>query len=606
MVDKAALATFLAGWDASFGDPETLEVTPLKGGASNLTYRISSGGRSVILRRPPAGHKAATAHDMVREAQILRAIRPHFPRCPEVHAICEDPTVLGEPFFIMEELTGLIPRRTLPMRITPEKAREMCTALIDLQVQLHQIDLDATGLRSLGRPEGYVSRQIEGWSRRYRNARTDDVPSAEPVMDWLAANQPAERGAALIHNDYKFDNLVLDPDDPAQIRSVLDWEMAAIGDPLMDLGASLAYWVQRDDPPGLQAIRMLPTTVPGMMTRDELVARYAERAGIEIGDFRFYYVYGLFRLAGIAQQIYFRYKNGQSTNPMFAMFGQAVGQLLMQAESEIREHQRMHSESARLAKLQSTDLFRLDGRVAIITGASRGIGAATARLFAAHGAHVIVSSRRQESCEVVAAGIRAAGGQATAIACHVGHSDQRSALIAAVLERLGTVDILINNAATNPYFGPVIDTPEGALDKTVDVNLKGFLHLSQLAARAMRDGGGGCIINTSSINGVRPGLMQGIYSITKAALISMTQAFAKECAQHNIRVNAVLPGLTDTKLAGALVKDDAILGTFLPSIPLARVAQPEEIAPAFLFLASDAAAYITGTTITADGGYLIH
>jgi len=603
-MDTAALAGFLATWDAAFADPATLTVTQLTGGASNLTYRVEAGARSVILRRPPPGTKAATAHDMVREARILRAIKPHFPYCPEVYAVCEDPSVLGEPFFVMEELKGLIPGRKLPVRVSAAQARAMCASLVDLQVQLHQIDLEATGLGDLGKPDGYIARQIAGWSRRYRAARTDDVPAAERVMDWLEANRPPERGAALIHNDYKFDNLVLDADDPAQIRGVLDWEMATIGDPLMDLGASLAYWVQRDDSPGMQAVRTLPTTVPGMMTRDEVIARYAEKSGIEIGDFRFYYVYGLFRLAGIAQQIYYRYKNGQSDNPRFAMLGPAVGQLIAQAEAEIREHERMNTTDDRLATLQSTNLFRLDGKVAVITGASRGIGAATARLFAAHGAHVVVSSRRQESCEVVAAAIREAGGQATAVACHVGKPEHRAALIATVVEQLGKVDVLINNAATNPYFGPAIDTPEAALDKTVDVNLKGFFHLSQLAARAMRDSGGGSIVNTSSINGVRPGPMQSIYSITKAALISMTQSFAKECAQHNIRVNAVLPGLTDTKLAGALVKNEGILNTVLPLIPLNRVAQPEEIAPAFLFLASDAAAYVTGTTLTVDGGFL--
>lgn len=604
MVDTTALAGFLGSWDPAFGDPEALTVTRLAGGASNLTYRVEAGGRSVVLRRPPPGHKAATAHDMVREARILQAIRPHFPYCPEVYAVCDDPAVLGEPFFVMELLEGQIPGRRLPARVSPEQARALCDATIRLHVALHQIDLEATGLGNLGKPDGYIARQISGWSKRYRAARTDDVPDAEQVMAWLEAHRPPERGAALIHNDYKLDNLVLDPDDPTRIVGVLDWEMATIGDPLMDLGASLAYWVQRDDRPGMHAIRTLPTTVPGMMTRDEIISRYAELAGIEIDDFRFYYVYGLFRLAGIAQQIYFRYKQGQSTDPRFAMLGQAVEQLIIQAQSEIREHERMTSPDQHLSRLQSTALFRLDGKVAVITGASRGIGAATARLFAAHGAHVVVSSRRQESCEAVAAAIREAGGQATALACHVGEPDQRAALISTVVEQLGKIDILINNAATNPYFGPAIDTPEAALDKTVDVNLKGFFHLSQLAAQAMRSSGGGSIVNTSSINGVRPGMMQGIYSVTKAALISMTQAFAKECAQHNIRVNAVLPGLTDTKLASALVKNDAILGTVLPTIPLGRVAQPEEIAPAFLFLASDAAAYVTGTAVTVDGGYL--
>lgn len=264
----------------------------------------------------------------------------------------------------------------------------------------------------------------------------------------------------------------------------------------------------------------------------------------------------------------------------------------------------MNIDPTALARLQSTDLLRLDGRVAIITGASRGIGAATARLLAAHGAHVVVSSRRQESCDAVAAEITAAGGQASAQSCHVGDLDARNHLIASTIEQHGRLDVLINNAGTNPYFGPVADTPMPALEKTLDVNLTGFFHLSQLAAQHMRSHGGGSIINTSSINGVRPGPLQGIYSVTKAALISMTQSFAMECGPDNIRVNAVLPGLTDTRLASALVHNQPLLEGLLPRIPLRRVAQPEEIAPAFLFLASDAAAYVTGITMTVDGGYL--
>ncbi|MEC8024293.1 MAG: SDR family oxidoreductase [Myxococcota bacterium] len=252
----------------------------------------------------------------------------------------------------------------------------------------------------------------------------------------------------------------------------------------------------------------------------------------------------------------------------------------------------------------STDVFRLDGRVAIVSGASRGIGEAVARLFAAHGAHVIVSSRRQDSCESVAASIRESGGKATAIACHVGKPDARESLISRTVESCGRLDILVNNAGTNPYFGSIVDTPISAFDKTVEVNLRGFFQMTQLAVNAMRETGGGAIVNTSSINGVKPAQGQGIYSITKAAVISMTQAFAKECAQYNVRVNAILPGLTDTKLASALTQNPALLKMILPMIPLGRVAEPEEIAPAFLMLCSDAGAYVTGATLAVDGGFL--
>lgn len=250
-------------------------------------------------------------------------------------------------------------------------------------------------------------------------------------------------------------------------------------------------------------------------------------------------------------------------------------------------------------------MFSLKNKIALVTGSSRGIGEEVAKLYAKHGAHVIVSSRRQEGVEAVAQKIRAAGGQATAMACHIGDQGAIEALMAKIKSDIGNLDILVNNAAANPYFGHILDTPKSAMQKTVEVNIEGYFLMSQLAGQMMRDSGGGCIINTASINGVSPGPMQGIYSITKAAIMSMTKAFAKECAPQNIRVNAVLPGLTDTKFASALTQNKAMLKQIMPLIPMNRMAQPEEIAGAFLFLASDAASYITGVNLPVDGGILI-
>ncbi len=252
----------------------------------------------------------------------------------------------------------------------------------------------------------------------------------------------------------------------------------------------------------------------------------------------------------------------------------------------------------------STKLFDLSGRVALITGASRGIGEATARLLAEQGAHVIVSSRKQEDLDQVATAITAAGGKATAIAAHQGESAALKNLMAEIAEKFGRLDILVNNAATNPYFGHISDTDTGMVDKTLQVNIKGYFELSALASKLMKKSGGGAIVNIASINGIKPGNMQGIYSITKAAVINMTLAFAKECAPWKIRANAVLPGLTDTKFASALTKNEQILKTVLPQIPLGRMARPEEIAPAILYLVSDASSYVTGTTLTVDGGFL--
>ena len=254
--------------------------------------------------------------------------------------------------------------------------------------------------------------------------------------------------------------------------------------------------------------------------------------------------------------------------------------------------------------MQKTQLFDLDGKVALVTGASRGIGEAIAKLLAQQGAHVIVSSRKIDGCQAVADAITAAGGKASAMACHIGEMEQIIATVAAIREQFGKLDILVNNAATNPYFGNVLDTDLSAFQKTVDVNIRGYFFMSVEAGKLMRENGGGAILNVASVNGLVPGEMQGIYSITKAAVINQTKVFAKECAQCGIRCNALLPGLTDTKFASALTTNDAILKNALQRIPLRRAADPSEMAGTVLYLVSDASSYTTGTAINVDGGML--
>ena len=249
--------------------------------------------------------------------------------------------------------------------------------------------------------------------------------------------------------------------------------------------------------------------------------------------------------------------------------------------------------------------FNLNGKIAVVTGASRGIGEAIARLLSSQGAHVIVSSRKAEDCRTVAEAIIAAGGSATVIPCHIGEPEQIESLFRQVMEQHGRLDILVNNAAANPYFGPIVDTDLGAFQKTVDVNIRGYFFMCSNGARLMAENGGGSIVNVASVNGVIPGDFQGIYSITKAAVIAMTKAFAKECASAGVRVNALLPGATDTKFAATLVKNPEILKQALQHIPMKRIAQPEEMAGAVLYLASPAASYTTGSCITVDGGYLL-
>ena len=256
-------------------------------------------------------------------------------------------------------------------------------------------------------------------------------------------------------------------------------------------------------------------------------------------------------------------------------------------------------------KTGTKDLFNLKGKIALVTGASRGIGEAIAKLLAQQGAHVIVSSRKIDGCQLVADTINNAGGSAEALACHVGNMEQIENTFAFIEEKFGKLDILVNNAATNPYFGHILDTDLGAYSKTVDVNIRGYFFMSIEAGKLMRANGGGAIVNTAAINALQPGMAQGIYSITKAAVVNMTRAFAKECGEFGIRVNALLPGMTKTQFAGALFADEKIYRAAMQTIPMKRHAEPDEMAGTVLYLVSDASTYTNGECIVVDGGLTI-
>jgi aminoglycoside phosphotransferase (APT) family kinase protein len=307
--DVGAVAAWLSAEAGVEGVPE---VRQFAGGASNLTYLLTYPGRELVLRRPPAGAKPASGHDMAREYRIQEALAPVYPYVPAMIALCTDHTVLGSDFYVMERIPGTILRgRDTP---DPARTRELCIRVVDLLVELHRVE-PTPELQALGRGPGYVQRQVAGWSARYRAARTRNVPGFERVMAWLAANRPDDVASRVVHGDFRLDNVVLG-DDLAP-RAVLDWELATIGDPLMDLGSSLAYWVQADDDRVFRMTGRQPTHLPGMLRREEVVAHYADRTGLPVGNWTFYEVFGLFRLAVIAQQIYHRYHHGQTRNPAF-------------------------------------------------------------------------------------------------------------------------------------------------------------------------------------------------------------------------------------------------------------------------------------------------
>jgi aminoglycoside phosphotransferase (APT) family kinase protein len=295
-------------------------------GFSNLTYLLRMGSRELVLRRPPIGAAIRSAHDMGREHRILSRLAEVYDKAPTPLLFCEDPAVLGAPFYVMERVEGVILRPRMPAAMHPDPTRMAAIAggFIETLAELHAVDFAAAGLSDLGRPEGYVRRQIEGWTGRYDKSRTDDIPEMIRVAAWLDAQAPLESAAALIHNDFKYDNLVLDPDSGTRVIAVLDWEMATIGDPLMDLGTSLGYWVDPEDPPELRQLALSPTLLLGNPSRSELVERYIVSSGRQVDDPVFYYVYGLFKIAVIVQQIYARYRQGHTRDPRFARLIEGV------------------------------------------------------------------------------------------------------------------------------------------------------------------------------------------------------------------------------------------------------------------------------------------
>ncbi len=332
-LDLAKLTAYL---DGELPPGGTVAVEQFPGGHSNLTYLVRHGEREYVLRRPPFGSKVKSAHDMGREYTVLSKLAPVYARAPRVFAYEATGEVLGAPFYLMERRRGVILRKDLPPDLAADhaKLRRVCELLVDSLVELHAVDYAAAGLGDFGKPTGYIERQVTGWTERYAKSQTDDLPAVSEVAAWLASHLPAEGPPALIHNDFKFDNVIFDP-ALASITGLLDWEMTTIGDPLMDLGSALSYWAQASDPPAYHAMPFGPTARPGMMTRQEVAARYLEQSGRRTDSLVFYYAFGLLKTAVIAQQIYYRFAKGLTQDARFAPMIFAVRLLSEQARTAI-------------------------------------------------------------------------------------------------------------------------------------------------------------------------------------------------------------------------------------------------------------------------------
>ncbi|MEQ1830536.1 MAG: phosphotransferase family protein [Pirellula sp.] len=316
-----------------------LSVEQFSHGHSNLTYLVRLGEFELVLRRPPFGNQVKSAHDMGREYQVLSKLHFVYAPAPRPYLFCDDASVLGDPFYVMERRHGVILRKQLPPGLAFDRtiAKGLSEAAIDNLVVLHSIDYKIAGLSDLGKPQGYTERQVTGWSKRYAQSMTDSIPGMDRIARWLIEHVPEEGKPTVIHNDYKYDNLMLDPDDLTRIVAVLDWEMATIGDPLMDLGTMLGYWVEANDPAELQATAVGLTALPGNLTRRELIERYQAKSGREVTDAVFYYCFGVFKIAVILQQIYARYVRGHTHDPRFAQLNDVVAIMCQQAMTTIQK-----------------------------------------------------------------------------------------------------------------------------------------------------------------------------------------------------------------------------------------------------------------------------
>lgn len=333
--DEESLEKYLRG--KLPGTENSLAVRQFGGGAANLTYLLDYDTHQYVLRRPPLGPVAPTSHDMGREYKVLSVLHKAYPYAPRAYLFCEDPAIIGAPFFVMKRCEGLVVRTAVPEEYEniPDAPRQMSQALVDALVDFHAVDYKALGLEDLGKPDGFIQRQIEGWYRRWEAAKAEEIPEIDHLYAWLKAHRRVSQESTLVHNDFKLDNIMLDSSDPGRIVAVFDWDMCTLGDPLSDLGALLTYWTEPKDGPSMQVVAasFMPVEDTQFLTRAELVERYAARSGRDVTNIHFYHMLGMFRVIVIIAQIYIRFHRGQTQDQRFASFGELVKNLARAANA---------------------------------------------------------------------------------------------------------------------------------------------------------------------------------------------------------------------------------------------------------------------------------
>ncbi len=337
-LDSEALAEFLRTHLPIAEATQSIEIAQFPGGHSNLTYLVCMDGREMVLRRPPFGPVAPTAHDMPREYRLLAAINPVFPLAPKPYLLCEDTTIIGAPFYLMERRTGIVVRREVPPEIGEDLTmrRRVSESLVDTLADLHAVDIERHGLISIGKPPGFVERQVNGWAKRWEGAKTSEVTAITEVLDWLRAHLPPNaKHPTLVHNDYKPDNVMLSAEDSTRVVAILDWEMCTVGDPLVDLGLLLCYWSEAGDPEARREAISGVTALPGWLTRAQITERYGQRTGRDVSQIAFYEIFALFKLSVVLQQIFYRYHVGQTQDHRFAEFDRRVAGLAIAARDLI-------------------------------------------------------------------------------------------------------------------------------------------------------------------------------------------------------------------------------------------------------------------------------